>query len=409
MTDDNVRVGYSRRYFLNSTFALAFARSRTGVAASFFSQVMSDKVLAYVGTYTGSGNNGEGIYAFEMNLQTGALSQRRLVARTPSPSWIAIDQSKRYLYAVNEVSDFRGNSGSVSAFAIDRASGDLKALNTVSSEGASPAYLSVDPSGKYMFVANYAGGSIAVLPILTDGSLGPAVDVHRDSGGLGRSQSTSAAPSSFTAGGHEAPHSHMIAADPDDKFVLVTDLGQDRIYTYRFDPKSGRLAPPGGAQFVSLPSGDGPRHFVFHPNGHWVYSIQEQASTVVFFRYDPGTGSLTSLETISTLPPGFAGTSFAAEILISPDGKFLYATNRLHDTIAVFAIDGQGKLTHIGEASTLGDYPRHCCIDPRGNFLYACNQRSDCITSFSIHRDTGLLTFTGQYTPAGSPAVITFL
>jgi 6-phosphogluconolactonase len=248
-----------------------------------------------------------------------------------------------------------------------------------------------------------------VLPIMADGSLGPAVNVHRDSGNLGSPQATTAAPGSFAIGGHEAPHPHMIATDPESRFVLATDLGQDRIYAYRFDPASGMLAASSDTPFVSLPSGDGPRHFVFHPNGHWFYSIQEQASTVVFFRYDPGTASLTSLQTISTLPPGFAGTSFASEILVSPDGRFLYAANRLHDTIAFFAIDGHGKLTHIGEASTLGDYPRHCCIDPRGGFLYTCNQRSDSITSFRIHRETGLLSLTAQYTPLGSPAMITFL
>lgn len=409
MTDDNLRGVYSRRYFLNSSATLAFAHSRAGVAVSSFSQVKSDRVLAYVGTYTGSGNNGEGIYLFEMNPQTGALSHRRLVARAASPSWIAIHPSKRYLYAINEVSDFRGKSGSVSAFAIDSASGDLGPLNTVSSEGAGPAYLSVDSSGKFAFVANYAGGSIAILPTLTDGSLGPAVDVHRDTGNLGSSQATSAAPGSFTAGGHEAPHAHMIAADPENRFVLATDLGQDRIYTYRFNPTSGKLTASANAPFVSLPSGDGPRHFVFHPNGHWFYSIQEQSSTIVFFHYDADAGSLTSQQTISTLPPGFEGTSFASEILMAPDGRFLYAANRLHDSVAVFAIDARGMLTHIGEASTLGDYPRHCCIDPRGNFLYVCNQRSDSITSFSIHRDSGLLTFTGQYTPVGSPAILTFL
>ena len=379
------------------------------MAASSLSQEESDKVLAYVGTYTGSGNNGEGIYPFEMNPQTGALSHRRLVARTASPSWIAIHPSKRYLYAINEVSDFRGNSGSAGAFAIDSVSGDLSPLNTVSSEGAGPAYLGVDSSGRFAFVANYAGGSIAVLPILTDGSLGAAVDVHRDTGNLGSSQSTSAAPGSFTAGGHEGPHAHMFACDPENRFVLATDLGQDRIYTYRFNPTSGKLTASANAPFVSLPSGDGPRHFVFHPNGHWFYSVQEQASTLVFFHYDTDAGSLTSQQTISTLPPGFEGTSFASEILMAPDGRFLYAANRLHDSVAVFAIDARGMLTHIGEASTLGDYPRHCCIDPRGNFLYVCNQRSDSITSFSIHRDSGLLTFTGQYTPVGSPAILTFL
>jgi 6-phosphogluconolactonase len=382
------------------------------MSASPASRMKLDKALAYVGTYTGaagSDSNGEGIYLFEMNLLTGALSHRKLVARTPSPSWIAIHPSRKYLYAVNEVSDFGGNSGSVSAFGIDSASGDLTPLNKVSSEGAGPAYLSIDTSGRFAFVANYAGGSIAVLPILIDGSLGAVVDVRHDSGKLGGAQATSARQGSFTVGGHEAAHLHMIAADPRNKFVLATDLGQDRIYRYRLDLASGLLSPSANAPFVSLPSGDGPRHFVFHPNGHWFYSVQEQSSTVVFFHYDADAGSLTSQQTISTLPPDFEGTSFASEILMAPDGRFLYAANRLHDSVAVFAIDANGKLTRVGEASTLGDYPRHCRIDPHGNFLYVCNQRSDSITSFSIHRDSGLLTFTGQYTPVGSPAIITFL
>jgi 6-phosphogluconolactonase len=158
-----------------------------------------------------------------------------------------------------------------------------------------------------------------------------------------------------------------------------------------------------------LPSGDGPRHFAFHPNGHWLYAIQEESSTIVFFRYDAVTGQLIAQQTLSSLPPGFAGSSFASEILVSPDGKTLYAANRLHDTIAVFSIDANGKLKHIGETSTQGDYPVQCRISPGGNFLYVCNRRSDNITSFRIHRDTGLLTFTGHYTPVGSPASITFL
>jgi len=409
MMGNRLRGVYSRRYFLNGAVALAFTNSRTGTAANTFGQAKTDKIRAFVGTYTGSGGNGEGIYLFEVDPQTGELSNRRLVARTPSPSWIATDPSRKYLYAVNEISDFGGNSGSVSAFVMDRSSGGLSVLNTVSSEGAGPAHLSVDPSGKFAFVANYAGGSIAVISIMADGSLGSAVDVHRDSGNVGGAHSTSAAPGSFAAGGHEAPHPHMIATDPGNQLVLATDLGQDRIYLYRFDPRLGKLAPTGSSHFVSLPSGDGPRHFVFHPNGRWFYSVQEEASTLVFFRYDPGAASLTPQQTISTLPPGFAGTSFASEILISQDGRFVYAANRLNDSIAIFAIGRRGELARIGETSTCGDYPRHCCIDPYGNFIYVCNQRSDNITLFRIHRDTGLLSFSGQYTPVGSPAMIAFL
>jgi 6-phosphogluconolactonase (cycloisomerase 2 family) len=409
MTSSSLRRAFSRRQFLQSAAVLAVAHSAPGAALGSAGILNADRILAYVGTYTGAvgaGSNGEGIYLFEMNTHTGELSHRKLAAKTPNPSWIAIHPSRRFLYAVNEVTDF---NGSVSAFAIAPESGDLRALNTVSSEGAGPAHLSIDATGTYVFVANYNGGNIAVLPILPDGSLGAAVDIRRDNGSAGSTQATHASPGSFAVSGHDAPHAHMIAPDPQNQFVLATDLGQDRIYVYRFNAGTGRLLPTSGAPFVALPSGDGPRHFAFHPNGHWLYAIQEEASNLVFFRYDPVTGSLAAQQTVSTLPPGFAGTSFASEVLISPNGKFLYAANRLHDTIAVFALDVDGGLKRIGETSTMGDYPGQCRIDPTGHFFYACNRRSDSITSFRIQAETGLLTFTGQYTPVGSPGSITFL
>ena len=411
MTDRMLQQASSRRMFLKGAAALAVASSVPSIARAVAAR-SGTKKFAYVGTNTGavgSGSNGEGIYRFEMETNNGELSHSKLVAKTPSPSWIAIHPSRKYLYAVNEVANYKGSNGSVSAFAIDQASGDLSPLNTVSSEGAGPAHMSIYASGKFAFVANYGGGSIAVLPILDDGRLGAAVDVHRDNGSLGEQQATHASPGSFAISGHDAPHVHMILADPQNKFVMATDLGQDRIYVYRFNPETGKLSPSSNAPFVSLPSGDGPRHFVFHPKGQWLYAIQEESSTIVCFHYDSATGSLASQQTISALPEGFAGSSFASEILISPNGKFLYAANRLHDTIAIFGIDTSGRLRRVGEASTMGDYPGQFQIEPGGNFLYACNRRSDNITSFRIHRETGLLTFTGQYTPVGSPGSIAFL
>jgi 6-phosphogluconolactonase (cycloisomerase 2 family) len=412
MTDKISEQAWSRRSFMKSTAALALTHSAMGTAQHAVGALGTGKVFAYAGTYStpvDGGGNGEGIYLFEMNPRTGELLRRKLAAKTPNPSWITIHPSKKYLYAINEVMTFQGTSGSVSAFAIDRANGDLTALNTVSSEGAGPAHMSLDAQGKFVFVANYNGGSIAVLPILDGGSLGSAVDVHRDSGSLGSTHATDAPRGSFAISGHDAPHAHMIAADPKNHFVLATDLAQDRIYVYRFDATTGKLTPSTGTPFASLPSGDGPRHFVFHPNGHWLYTVQEEASTIVFFHYDPVNGSLESQQTISTLPDGFAGSSYGSEIVVSPDGRFLYAPNRLHNTITIYAIGSNGRLKLVGETSTMGDYPRHCRIDPSENFMYVCNQRSDCITSFRIHRDTGLLTFTGQYTPAGSPTILTFL
>jgi 6-phosphogluconolactonase len=402
----------SRRSFLGGAAALAVSRGLAFSALSQASDAAPERVLAYVGTYTGlpgPGGNGHGIEVFEADLRTGELSHRMVAAQTRNPSWIAIHPSKKYLYAVNEIADFKGGSGSVSAFAVDHSSGALGALNTVSSGGAGPAYMSVDAAGRFAFVANYGGGSIAVLPIRDDGSLGDAVDVHRDEGSVGSARATDAPVGSFAISGHDAPHAHMIAADPRNEFVLATDLGQDRIYTYRLDRHTGQLTRPPGAPFVSLPTGDGPRHFAFHPNGRWFYSIQEEASTVVFFHYDPATGSLEAQQTLSALPRGFAGTSFASEILVAPNGKTVYAANRLHDTIAIFSIGSDGRLKYATETSTLGDYPVQCRIDPGGNFFYVCNQRSDNITSFRIHHETGLLSFMGLYTPVGSPGSITFL
>lgn len=363
---------------------------------------------AYVGTYSGAvGNqaNGEGIYLFEMDRQNGALTERRVVAKSANPSWIVIHPSRRYLYAVNEVDDYQGKSGSVSAFAIDQTSGDLSPLNIVSSGGAGPAYISLDATGKFAFVANYGGGSLALLPIQADGSLGQAVDVRHDQGSVGGQRATNAPPGSFAMSGHDAPHVHIALADPQNRFVLATDLGQDRIYVYRFDSQTGKLSD--NPVIAALPSGDGPRHLAFHPNGRWLYSIQEEASTVVQFDFDAQSGAIAAKQTVSTLAPGFRGTSFASEILIAPNGRFLYAANRLANTVSIFAIGAEGRLERVGEAPVMGDYPSQCRIDPSGHFLFACNRRSDNITSFRIDSKTGLLTFLG-YTGVGSPGSITF-
>ncbi len=401
------RSATSRRAFLKSATVLAIA----SVAVSPAAGLNRRRTLAYVGTDTSPVDGtayGKGICLFEMDLTTGELSFIKIVSGTANPTWIVLHPSGKYLYAGNEVQNFKGSGGSVSAFAIDRRSGDLEFLNAVSSQGASPAYLSVDASGKYAFVANYFGGSTAVLRILPDGRLGPAVDFHQDSGHLGSTHATDAPAGSFAISGHDAPHPHMIHPDPKNRFVLQTDLGQDRIYVFHFDSGTGKLTPA-NAPFVSLPSGDGPRHFVFHPNGMWMYSIQEEASTIVFFLYDSETGALHPEQTISALPQGFTGTNFCSEIMLAPGGRFVYAANRLHNSIAVFAVSASGYLGRVGETMTEGDYPSQFNIDPLGNFLYACNQRSDQITSFRINKSTGMLTFTGRYTPVGTPLCITFL
>jgi 6-phosphogluconolactonase (cycloisomerase 2 family) len=266
--------------------------------------------------------------------------------------------------------------------------------------------MSLDASGKFAFVANYIGGSIAVLPVHADGSLGDAVDTHRDLNMVGPARPANAPPGSFAVSGHDAPHAHMVAADPANKFVLSTDLGQDRLYSYALDASTGKLA---SREVLTLLGGVGPRHFAFHPNGHWLYAITEESSQIVFMIYDEATGAPAIKQILSALPPGFEGTSFGSEIAVSPEGTFLYSANRLHDTISIFAIADDGNPTFIGEASTMGDYPRNFAIDPSGSLLFACNQHSDCITSFRIDRETGKLSFTGKYAGIGSPAMIALL
>jgi len=393
----------SRRHLLKGAAAIA-AAAQAPIRAD--DDGHPPAILAYVGSYT---PNGQGIYLFSMNTSNGALTQIKVAAAIASPSWMAIHPQGRYLYAVNEISNFNGTtSGSVSAFSINRTTGDLTFLNVVSSQGGGPAHLSVDPMGQFVFVANYGGGSIAVLPILSNGSLGNASDVHLDVGSVGPTHATNAPPGSFAISGHDAPHAHMIQADPAGKFVFHADLGQDRIYSWLLNRATGQLSPNNPA-FVSLPPGDGPRHFAFHPNGKWFYSLQEEASTIQFFDYTPATGSLIEQQMLSTLPKGFVGTNFTSEIRVSANGKFVYAANRLHDSIAIFSVDGSGKLKLEGETWTRGDYPRSFTVDPTGNFLFSCNQRSDALTSYRVTGDGRNVRFTGNYVPVGNPAIIVFL
>jgi 6-phosphogluconolactonase (cycloisomerase 2 family) len=326
-----------------------------------------------------------------------------------SPSCVVLNAAGTRLYSSNEtdrVGD--GKEGTVSAFAVDRTDGSLELLNTVRSGGAGPTYVSVHPSGRFVLVANYFGGSVAVLPVLPDGRLGEPTDVEEDEGEIGPTRATNAPPGSFAISGHDRTHAHMIRADPSGRFVLHVDLGLDRIFVWQFDVEKGVLTP-GDPPGVSLPPGDGPRHFDFHPNGRWLYSIQEEGSTVVLFDYDGERGRLSPRQTISTLPPGFMGSNFCSAILVSDDGRFLYAGNRLHDSIAIFAVGPDGTLEYLGEEWTRGDYPRSFNFDPTGRFLYSLNQRADHVAIFRVDRETGGLEFTGAYAAVGNPSSIVFL
>jgi 6-phosphogluconolactonase len=408
----------------------SFARLSVGLAgtlplmASFLEaqpEAAAKPLIAYVGTFSSPlrdvlptqvdlpPGNGRGIHLFQVDRATGAMTPIGVLEMGTSPSCLALNPAGTCLYSANET-DRVGDrhEGTVSAFAIDRADGKLHLLNTVSSGGAGPTYVSVHPCARFLLVANYFGGSVAVLSISADGRLGDATDTKEDAGTIGPTRATNAPPGSCARSGHDRTHAHMIQPDPSGRFVLHADLGLDQIFVWKFDEEHGLLTP-NDPPAVSLPPGDGPRHFHFHPRGRWFYSIQEEGSTIALFDYDAVMGRLAPRQTISTLPPGFAGSNFCSEILVSADGQFVYAGNRLHDSIGIFAVGPGGDLTFSGEVWTRGDYPRSFNFDPTGRFLYCCNQRADNITVFRVDRTTGGLAFTGHYTPVGNPSIIVFL
>ncbi len=378
-------------------------------------------LIAYVGTFSSPlrdmlatqvdlpPGNGRGIHLFRVNRDTGAMTPAGVHRMGTSPSSLVLNSAGTRLYSANETDRVgEDKEGTVSVFSVARNSGQLKLLNTVRSGGAGPTYVSIHPSGRFLLVANYFGGSVSILPILPAGRLGEATDVKHDDGKIGPTEATNAPPGSFAISGHDRTHAHMIQADPSGRFVLHVDLGLDRIFVWKFDDQQGVLTAndPSG---VSLPPGDGPRHFHFHPNGRWFYSIQEEGSTLVLFDYDAKAGRLTARQTVSTLPPGFAGSNFCSEILVSADGKFVYAGNRLHDSIGIFSVGAEGELTFVGEQWTRGNYPRSFNFEPTGKFLYCCNQRADSVAVFRVNRKTGGLKFTDHYAPVGNPSCIVFL
>ena len=424
---------FSRRDLLKGAAALAAAAS---VPAAFGQQTTGapfGTVWLYIGTYTGapgSGSNGQGIYLCQLDLSTGQLTVLKLVSAAPptgtdpkSPSTIALDPTRTHLYAGNEF----GPPGAVSAYSINRLTGDLTLLNVQPAAGA-PAHVSVDRSGRYLFSAEYSGSWFEAFPISAGGSLGTAVFQQHNLGNVDHSftqkPATSAPPGSFAFSAHEDDgHPHQMEADPSNQWVLGTDAAQDRIYVWKLTPGAASPLTPAAIPFVKTPPGDGPRHFAFHPNGVWFYSIQEEASTIMFWRFDPTTGALSAQQIIASAPPEFAGTNFTSEIRVSADGNFVYGANRLNDTIGVFSIGRDGMLTQVSDASTLGDYPRIFTIDPSGQFMAVGNQRADNVTTFAINpgkgnpgggsgnagKGPGSLKFTGNYTPVGSPSGMVFL
>src|SRR4051794_26044607 len=413
--------GESRRSFIKTSAALAGAASLTESMARAEPGDDSGPLFAYVGTFSSPlrdvpptqvdlpPGTGRGTHLFEVNRDTGAMTAAGAHEMGTSPSCLALSAAGTRLYSANETDRVgEKKEGTVSAFAINRDDGKLKLLGTVRSGGAGPTYVSVHPSGRFLLVANYFGGSLAVLPILPDGRLDEPTDIKTDTGKIGPAQPTTAPPGSFAFSGHDRTHVHMAQSDPAGRFVLHVDLGLDKIFIWKFGDQHGMLTPS-DPPAISLPPGDGPRHFHFHPNGRWLYSIQEEASTIALFDYDAKAGRLTSRQTVSTLPPHFAGSNFCSEILVSADGRFVYAGNRLHDSIAIFAVGRDGTLTYVGEEWTRGDYPRSFAFDPAGRFLYCGNQRADNVTVFRVDGKTGGLAFTGHYATVGNPSHIVFL
>ena len=350
--------------------------------------------LMYVGTYTNQ--QSKGIYGYRFQ-SSGKVTPLGLVAETSSPSFLVVDRSQKFVYAANELSKYEGRpAGSISAFAIDEATGQLKLLNKVSSKGTDPCHVSLDETGKWLFAANYTSGSLVVFPVHENGSLGEASAFVQHTG------------SSVDPQRQKGPHAHSVYASPDNRFVLANDLGLDHVMVYRLDAAKGTLTanqPP----FAKLAPGSGPRHLAFGKDGKFVYVLSEMMATVTVFSYNAGAGSLAQTQTISMLPADYTGPKSGAEIAVHPNGKFLYASNREHNSIAIFRIDpGSGALTAAGRVSTQGKTPRNFAIDPTGAFLLAANQDSGSIVVFRIDQATGALTPSGDTLNVASPVCIVF-
>ncbi|MFN0105211.1 MAG: lactonase family protein [Bryobacteraceae bacterium] len=385
----------SRRNFLRAAAAVP--------CAAAFAQTSVAKTLVYVGCYTA---RGQGIYIYEMNPTTGALTQVRVVgtpATLPNPSFLALSPNGRYLYSVNEIGNFEGRqSGSVRSFAVDFDNANLTEMNVRPTEGRNPAHLSVDATGRFVIAANYSGtttntNNVTLLPVNDDGSLEAPAQVITQTGDLGPN-----------TGRQEAPHAHMAMPDPSGRFILVNDLGLDRTFVYRLDRAESALVSTGNPG-VALP-GSGPRHLAFHPNGRFLFVINELLSAISVWSWDAEGGAISRLQTISTLPDWYRGISTTAQILVSADGRFVYGSNRGHDSIAVFSCDpATGQLAAVGEHWTFGETPRNFNIDPTGNYMYVAHQNTDNIAAFKIDKTTGKLEFTGQQLLSpGQPVCIVF-
>ena len=365
---------------------------------------MSPQRLVFVGTYTepilfGTGQvlqgKGRGIYAFRLDGATGALRPCGLTEGVRNPSYLAFHPSRRFLYAVNEFKEFEGEaSGAISAFALDAQSGDLALLNVKATHGTDPCHLTVHPAGRFVLVANFASGSVCVLPIQADGSLGDASHVVQHHG------------SSVDPVRQKGPHAHAVTFDAAGRYLFVPDLGLDKVLIYRFDAQQGRLTP-GDTPWVETAPGAGPRQVVFHPGGAFAYLINELDSTMTAFRYDAERGALEPLQTLSTLPADFAGRSTCAEVQIAPSGAYLYGSNRGHDSIATMGVDpATGMIAPLAWQPTQGSYPRNFYLSPGGDWILVANQKGDNIVSYRVDAATGRLAPTGHALSVSMPVCL---
>jgi len=360
----------------------------------FHLQAAQKELLVYIGTYTKTEE--QGIHWLKLEMATGKLTVAGKLAGQKNPSFLAIHPNKKFLYAVNEIGNYKGEkAGGVSAYAVDQKTGALTFINQQSSKGGAPCHLVVDATGRNVLVANYTGGSVVSLPISRKGRLRKASSFIQHEG------------SSVLKPRQASPHGHSINVSPGNKFAVAADLGLDKVLVYEFNAKGGKLTPAG---FTKVAPGAGPRHFAFHPNGKFAYVINEITLTVTAFAWDEGKGNLSELQTITTLPVERGKGMSTAEVQVHPSGRFLYGSNRGHNTIAVFSIDGKtGKLKAIQHQSTLGKTPRNFGIDPTGKFLIAANQSSGDVFTFHINQDTGELKPTSHSVKVSMPVCVKFL
>ncbi len=395
----NKKNDLTRRGFLKLTAAGTFGLT---LAPAIFGQISGDnktkEMLVYIGTYTsGKGKSkSDGIYVYKLNLESGKLTPHKTVKNVVEPSYITIDKDQNYLYAVNETEEYEGKkSGAVSAFAIDQKTGDLTFLNKVPSLGGAPCFIIVSENDKFVLVANYLGGNVSSFPIQKDGSLGASIDLQQNEG-TGPNKDR-----------QEAAHAHSINLDKKNRFAYVCDLGVDKIFIYEFDEKTGKLKPNPSQPYFQAKPGAGPRHFTFHPNNKHAFVINELDSSVTSFEFNSKLGTLKAIETVPTLPEDFKDSNTTADLHVSPDGNFLYGSNRGHDSIVSYKIDSKtGKLKFIEHTSTQGKTPRNFVISPDGKFLLAANQNSDSVVVFRIDKATGKLTPTGKTANVPKPVCL---